>query len=116
MHRSFGATIGDLTRALVASWASASTCRCSYSCGGTSQWLVIATLFVVVVVAVALSGGPRIGLAILACLRGRCGRHGPLPPSTLVHRAEEFYDLLDAVRGKLLQRLLIPHTLEKCNH
>jgi hypothetical protein len=76
MHRAFGANVGHLTGALVASRASASTCHYSYGCGGTSQRLVIATLFVVVVVAAALSGGPRTGLAILACLQGRCGVAG----------------------------------------
>jgi hypothetical protein len=73
MHRASGATVVAARRmmgALVPSWDFAPTCRHSCSCGGTSQWLAIATDLLVVVVA-ALSSGPHVGLAILACLLGR---------------------------------------------
>jgi hypothetical protein len=34
----------------------------------------------------------------------------------VVHQAEELGDNLDVVRGELLQHLLVPHTLVKCNY
>jgi hypothetical protein len=34
----------------------------------------------------------------------------------LVHQTEELCDILDVMRGELLQHLLIPYTLVKCNH
>jgi hypothetical protein len=37
-------------------------------------------------------------------------------PSTFVRQVEELSNILDVVRDKLLQHLLIPHTLSKCNH
>jgi hypothetical protein len=37
-------------------------------------------------------------------------------PGALVCQAEELYNILDIMRGELLQHLLIPHTLAKCNH
>jgi hypothetical protein len=37
-------------------------------------------------------------------------------PSALVRQAKELYDILDVMHGGLLQHLLIPHTLMKCNH
>jgi hypothetical protein len=74
-------------------------------------------LILVVIVAATLSSSSRLGLALLACLRGRrgvpglalCGR------SALVRQAEELSNILDVVRGKVLQHLLISHTLTKCN-
>jgi hypothetical protein len=33
-----------------------------------------------------------------------------------VHQAEELYDILDVMRGELLQHLLIPYSLMECNH
>jgi hypothetical protein len=37
-------------------------------------------------------------------------------PGALVHQTEELCDILDVMRGELLQHLLIPYTLVKCNH
>jgi hypothetical protein len=37
-------------------------------------------------------------------------------PDTFVHQVEELSDILDVMRGELLQHLFIPHTLAKCNH
>jgi hypothetical protein len=37
-------------------------------------------------------------------------------PGALVHQAEELCDIMDVMCGELLQHLLIPHTLAKCNH
>jgi hypothetical protein len=37
-------------------------------------------------------------------------------PGTLVRQAELLCDILDVMRGELLQHLLIPHTMVKCNH
>jgi hypothetical protein len=34
----------------------------------------------------------------------------------VVRQAEELGDILDVVRGELLQHLLVPHTLVKCNY
>jgi hypothetical protein len=41
---------------------------------------------------------------------GLCG------PGTLLHQVEELCDMLDVMRGELLQHLLIPHTLAKCSY
>jgi hypothetical protein len=79
---------------------------------------LLVVVVIIAVVAAALSCGSCIGFVILACLRGRCG----VPcttfcgPSALVRQAEELCDILDVMCGKLLQHLLIPHTLVKCNH
>jgi hypothetical protein len=35
---------------------------------------------------------------------------------SLVHQAEERRNILDVVGGELLQHLLIPYSLAKCNH
>jgi hypothetical protein len=37
-------------------------------------------------------------------------------PSALVRQGEEHCDILDVMCDELLQHLLIPHTLAKCNH
>jgi hypothetical protein len=37
-------------------------------------------------------------------------------PSALVHQAEEHGHILDVVGGELLQHLLIPYPVAKCNH
>jgi hypothetical protein len=37
-------------------------------------------------------------------------------PGTLVCQAEELSDILNIMCGMLLQHLLIPYTLVKCNH
>jgi hypothetical protein len=34
-------------------------------------------------------------------------------PGAFVHQAEKLHDILDVMRGDLLQHLLIPHTLVK---
>jgi hypothetical protein len=34
----------------------------------------------------------------------------------VVRQVEELGDILDVVRGELLQHLLVPHTLAKCNY
>jgi hypothetical protein len=79
---------------------------------------LLVVVVIIAVVAAALSCGSCIGFVILACLRGTCG----VPcttfcgPSALVRQAEELCDILDVMCGKLLQHLLIPHTLVKCNH
>jgi hypothetical protein len=36
-------------------------------------------------------------------------------PNALICQVEELNDILDVMRGKLLQHLLIPHALLKCN-
>jgi hypothetical protein len=70
VHRGSGATViavGRLMRVLVASWASAPTRRRTYSYGSTrQQWVVATGLLLVLVVAIALSNGLHIGLAILS--------------------------------------------------
>jgi hypothetical protein len=70
LHQASGAadvTAGCLSGALLTLWASAPTCHHNCGCGGMSQRLVIAVglLFLVVVVAVALSNGPTLGLLSL---------------------------------------------------
>jgi hypothetical protein len=42
-----------------------------------------------------------------------CARHGP---GEFVRQAVELYDILDVMRGELLQYLLIPYSLTECNH
>jgi hypothetical protein len=37
-------------------------------------------------------------------------------PDSLVRQAKELCDILDVMHGELLQHLLIPHILAKCNH
>jgi hypothetical protein len=37
-------------------------------------------------------------------------------PGALVCQGEKLYDILDVMHGELLQHLLIPHTLVKCNY
>jgi hypothetical protein len=82
--------------------------------------VAVSLLVVVVVVAIATALGmcPDVGLALpLHCL----GDWGV--PSTalcslgaLVRQVEERKDILDVVGGELLQHLLIPYSLMKCNH
>jgi hypothetical protein len=81
--------------------------------------LVAASLLIIIIfVATALSRDTDIGLALLLHRQGGWG----LPsmtlcgPGTLAHQAEERRDILDVMGGELLQHLLIPHTLVKCNH
>jgi hypothetical protein len=37
-------------------------------------------------------------------------------PDPLDCQTEELHDILDVMRGELLQHLVIPHTLVKCDH
>jgi hypothetical protein len=83
--------------------------------------LVAASLLLVVVVitvATALGLCPGVGLALPLCHLGDWG----VPSTTLcslgalVHQAEERGDILNVVGGELLQHLLIPYSLMKCNH
>jgi hypothetical protein len=82
----------------------------------------LASGFLVVVVLVlattSLGSSARIRLATLPHLWGRWGVPGMAlyGPGALVRQAEKLYDILDVMRGELLQYLLIPHTLAKCNH
>jgi hypothetical protein len=110
-----------LTGVLVTSCpsTSASPCSSNYGSGGASQWLVVTTGFLLLLVVVAaLSSNPCIGLATLAYLWGRQGMPcmALCDSSALVYLAKELSDILDVVRGELCQRVLIPHTLVKCNH
>jgi hypothetical protein len=65
-----------------------------------------------------MSRGAGVGLALLlACWGSRGVLHTALGGlGALVYQAEERRDILDVVGGMLLQHLLIPHSLEKCNH
>jgi hypothetical protein len=94
----------------------------SYGGGSSSQWLVIADdrlLFLVLVLAATSLGSSTLFKpGTLPHLWSRWGVPGTTlcGPSTLVHQAEELCDILDVMRGELLQHLHIPHTLMKCNH
>jgi hypothetical protein len=76
--------------------------------------VVVAVVVAIVVVAIALG----VGLTVLSYRRGRWGVPGMAlcRPSTLICQTEKLGNLLDVVRGDLLQHLLIPHTLAECNH
>jgi uncharacterized membrane protein (Fun14 family) len=117
-------TARRLMGVLVTSGSSAPI-RCSsssYGGGSSSQWLVIAVgrlLFLVLVLAATSLGSSTLfGLGTLPHLWSRRGVPGMTlyGPGTLVHQAEELCDILDVMRGELLQHLHIPHTLMKCNH
>jgi hypothetical protein len=95
-----------------------SSCRS----GSSSQRLVIIVgllLHVVLVLtATSLGSNAHIGLGTLPYLWSRRGVLGMAlyGPGALVHQVEELCDILDVMRGELLQHLLIPHTLVKCNY
>jgi hypothetical protein len=111
--------IGWLTGAFVTSRpTTAPTRRCSCGRGRSDQWLVATSLLVAVVVAAAAALGPNAGLALPLCLLGSWGVPGAALRrlGALVHQAEERGHILDIVGGKLLQHLLIPYSLVKCNH
>jgi hypothetical protein len=77
-------------------------------------------LLFVVVVAIAATLGlcPDVGLALpLHCL-DNWGVLGAALRSlgALIRQAEERINILDVVGGKLLQHLLIPYSLAKCNY
>jgi hypothetical protein len=125
VHRALRAVvvaIGRLTGVFVASWlATAPTRRCSCSSGHSSQRLVATSLLllvVVVVAATALGLGPDTRLARPLCHLGGWGVPGMALRSlgALVRRAEERRNILDVEGGELLQHLLIPYSLMKCNH
>jgi hypothetical protein len=77
-------------------------------------------LFVVGIVAIAAALGmcASIGLALLLHLLGNWGVPSMTlcSPGALVCQAEKHRDILDVMGGELLQHLLIPHSLVKCNH
>jgi hypothetical protein len=83
-------------------------------------FVVSLLLFVVVAVAATAALGlcPDIGLALPLRLLGNWGVPGASLCSlgALVRQAEERGNILDVVGGKLLQHLLIPCSLAKCNY
>jgi hypothetical protein len=81
-------------------------------------WLDGASLLLLVAAATALGLGPGAGLALPLCHLGGWGVPGVALCSlgTLVRHAEEHRHILDIVGGELLQHLLIPYSLVKCNH
>jgi hypothetical protein len=114
--------IGWLTGAFGASRpAMAPTHRCSCGSGCSSQRLVAVSLLLLltaVAAATALGLGPRAGLALPVCHLGGWGVPDAALRSlgALVCQAEERGHILDVVGGELLQHLLIPYSLTKCNH
>jgi hypothetical protein len=114
-------TIGWLTGAFITfrlAMAPSHRCRCGR--GRSGQWLVAASLLLVVAVAVVAALGlcPDVGLALPLCRLGDWGVPGMTLHSlgTLVCHVEERRNILDVVGGELLQHLLIPYSLVKCNH
>jgi hypothetical protein len=96
-----------------------------YSCGGgrPSQQLVAASLLLLLLATVAIANtwglGPSAGRGALPlCRLGGWGVPGAAfrSPGALVRQAEERRHILDVVGGELLQHLLIPYPLAKCNH
>jgi hypothetical protein len=124
VHRALRAAIvaiGRLTGTFVTSQSTtAPTRRCSCGSGCSNQRLVAASLLLVVVVAVAaaLGLGPSARLALPLCRLGSWGVPGVAFHSlgALVRQAEEREHILDVMGGELLQHLLIPYSLVKCNH
>jgi hypothetical protein len=114
-------TFERLTVALVTSEALAPTHRGNSSSGGggSSQQLVIATglLLFLVLTTTSLGSSAHFSLGTLPRFWSKWDVPGTAlcGPSTLVRQAEELCDILDVMRGKLLQHLLIPHTLVKYN-
>jgi hypothetical protein len=109
VHRALRATIvtiGRLTGAFVASRSATAPTRRS------------SLVVVVVVIAAALGLCPSVGLALSLCPLGDWGVSGAALRilGALVHQTEERRNILDAVGGELLQHLLIPYSLMKCNH
>jgi hypothetical protein len=88
------------------------TCRCSCGSGRSDQRLVAASLLLVVVAAAST------GLALPLCRLDGWGVPGAALRSlgALVRQAEERGHILDVVGDELLQHLLIPYSLVKCNH
>jgi hypothetical protein len=79
-------------------------------------------LVVIVVVAVAVAAAlglcPSVELALPLCHLGDWGVPGTTFCSlgALVRQDEERRDILDVMGGELLQHLLIPYSLAKCNY
>jgi hypothetical protein len=98
------------------------TRRCSCGSGRSGQRLVAASLLLLVVVAIAIATalglGPDAGLALPLYHLGSWGVPVVAFHSlgALVRQAEERKHILDVVGGELLQHLLIPYSLAKCNH
>jgi hypothetical protein len=122
VHRALRAaviTIGQLTEAFVAFRLATAPTR-NYSCGSghSGQRLVVASLLLFVAVATALGLCPHVGLALPHCHLGDWGVPGMALRSLEAHvrQAEERRNILDVVGGELLQHLLIPYSLVKCNH
>jgi hypothetical protein len=118
--RSAVVAIGWLTGAFVASRpTTAPTRRCSCGSGRSGQRLVAASLLLLLLaVAAALGLGPGTGLALPFCHLGGWGVPGAAFHSlgALIRQAEERGHILNVVGGELLQHLLIPYSLMKCNH
>jgi hypothetical protein len=62
-----------------------------------------------------LGSNARFGLDTLPYFRSRLGMPGTTlcGPGTFIRQAEKLFNILDVMRGKLFQHLLIPHTLVK---
>jgi hypothetical protein len=80
--------------------------------------LLLIIIIIVVVVAAALGMCPGVGLALPFRRLGDWGVLGVALCSlgALVCQAEERRDILDVMGGELLQHLLIPYSLAKCNY
>jgi hypothetical protein len=104
----------------VASARHGPTCRYRYDSGRSGQRLVAVSLllFIVVAIAATLGLGPSAGLALPLCHMGGWGVPGVALRSlgTLVCQTEERGHILYIMGGELLQHLLIPYSLVKCNH
>jgi hypothetical protein len=126
VHRALRATIvaiGWLTRAF-ATMAPTRRCSCGGGCPGqrlVAASLLLLLLLLVPTVAIATAWGLGPGIARDAlpfCRLGGWGVPGAAfcSPSALVRQADERGHILDVVGGELLQHLLIPYALVKCNH
>jgi hypothetical protein len=80
--------------------------------------LLLLFLLVLVFATTSPDDSACIRLATLPCLWSRWGVPGTAlcGPSALVCQGEKLCDILDVMRDEILQHLLIPHTLVKCNH
>jgi hypothetical protein len=102
--------------------ALAPTRRSSSCCGGGSSSqrlvIVIGLLLFLVLAATSRGSSAHFGLGTLPRLWRRWGVSGTTlyGLGTPVRQAEELCNILNVMRGELLQHLIIPHTLVKCNH
>jgi hypothetical protein len=80
--------------------------------------LLVVVVVVVVTVATALGLCPNVRLALPLCCLGDWGVPGAAFCSlgALVRQAGERKNILDVMGDELLQHLLIPYSLVKCNH